>query len=294
MQRSRTEYVIDSRRLTQTITSKLVVVPAGGEENRQLILKESSIARQAISLQYLECRGSIQYQYDSANISTMKLYCVLAVSFVASFGNAFSPGILRSHRSTENARNTASSVHQFLVVDPSMLPLDVAFDAGIAALSAAAGALSQAPKIQQLERELATTRASLTESEQQLVAQIHELEEKLFVMDREFEGQTDKFKKQYDTKMREELERVTEKMKINFRYKLDIRVEEQKSKMLQDKLLDISGFTGDRQAELVDLRLQRSRIEIANETLEKALEASSVELKRLTDASSKKTGWWPF
>jgi hypothetical protein len=83
-------------------------------------------------------------------------------------------------------------------------------------------------------------------------------------------------------------------MKINFRYKLDIRVEEQKSKMLQDKLLDISGFTGDRQAELVDLRLQRSRIEIANETLEKALEASSVELKRLTDASSKKTGWWPF
>jgi hypothetical protein len=143
MQRSRTEYVIDSRRLTQTITSKLVVVPAGGEENRPLILKESSIARQAISLQYLECRGSIQYQYDSANISTMKLYCVLAVSFVASFGNAFSPGILRSHRSTENARNTASSVHQFLVVDPSMLPLDisldVAFDAGIAALSAAAG-----------------------------------------------------------------------------------------------------------------------------------------------------------
>jgi hypothetical protein len=222
----------------------------------------------------------------------MKLYCLLAVSFMASSGYAFSPCILRNNRVTENARN---SVRQFLVIDPLMLSLDaLPFDAGIAALSAAAGALSQMPKIQQLERELDITRAALTDSEQQLVDQIHELEEKLFTMDKEFEGQTEKFKKQYDLKMREDLERITEKMKVDFRYKLDIRVEEQKSKMLQEKLADSSSFTGNRQAELVDLRLQQGRIKIANEKMEKALETSTAELKRLREAASEKTGWWPF
>jgi hypothetical protein len=218
----------------------------------------------------------------------MKLYVLLAVSFLVSSGHAFSPSILRNNRSTKNARNSASSVsvRQFLVIDP------FALDFGIAALSAAGGALSQRPKIQQLERELETTRASLTESEQQLVDQIHELEEKLFTMDREFEGQTDKFKKQYDLKMRDELERVTEKMKIDFRYKLDIRVEEQKSKMLQDKLFDTSSFTGNRQDELVELRLQQSRIKIANAKMEKALVESTAELKTMREAASKKSSWW--
>jgi hypothetical protein len=220
----------------------------------------------------------------------MKLYCLLAVSFMASSGHAFSPSILRNNRSAENARNTASCVRQFLVIDPAIFPLD----AGIAALSAAAGALSQVPKIQQLERELETTRSALTDSEQQLVSQIHELEEKLFTMDREFEGQTERFKRQYDLKMRDDLEMVTEKMKIDFSYKLEIRVEEQKSKMLQEKLLDVNNLTGNRQAELVALRLQRSRVESANENMEKALKRSSAELDKLREAASKKTGWWKF
>jgi phage-related minor tail protein len=224
----------------------------------------------------------------------MKLYCLLAVPFLVSTGNAFSTGILQKNRSTKNARNSASnvSVRQFLV-DPFMFSLgELPMDAGIAALSAAAGALSQQSKVKELGRELETTRAALTVSEQQLVDQIHELEEKLFVMDREFEGQTDKFKKQYDLKMRDDLERVTEKMKIDFRYKLDIRVEEQKSKMLQDKLSDTSYVTGDRQTELVELRLKQSRAMIANQKMEKALEESTLELKTMREAASKKSSWW--
>lgn len=236
-------------------------------------------------------RGSLIHQFK--HLATMKLHGVLAVAFMASCGHAFTPCIVRNNRCTENARNSAIKVCQFLIVDPSMLSLDaLGLDAGIAALSAAAGAFSQQSKIQQLQRELDTTRAALTDSEKQLVDQINELEEKLFVIDREFEGQTAKFKKQYNLKMREELERSMEKMKIDFRYKLEIRVEEQKSKMLQEKYFDVSNFTGNRQAELVELRLQQSRIKIANEKMEKALAASTSELKRLKEAASKKTGWW--
>jgi hypothetical protein len=176
------------------------------------------------------------------------------------------------------------------MIDPTAFPLDV----GIAAVSAAAGAFSQVPKIQQLERELDLTREALTDSEQEMVSKIHELEEKLFTMDREYEGQTDKFKKQYDLKMRDNLAQMTEKIKIDYGYQLEIRVEEAKSKLLQDKFMQISNVGGDRQAELVKLRLQRSRIEDANKTLEKALGDSKAELDRLQEAASKKAGWWPF
>jgi phage-related minor tail protein len=150
------------------------------------------------------------------------------------------------------------------------------------------------PKIQELERELDTTRAALTDSEQQLVSQIHELEERLFVMDREFEGQTDKFKKQYDVKMRDDLQKITEKMKVDFQYTLEIKVEEEKSKLLLDKLDVTNSLTGQRQVELVNLRLQRSRIEDANQALEKAMDESKAELDRLREAALKRTGWWPF
>jgi hypothetical protein len=230
----------------------------------------------------------------------MMLYCLLVVAFLASLGHAFSPSpfILRS-RSTDNShtgnllnsfRRNYASVRLSLVIDPAMFPLDI----GIAAVSAAAGALAQVPKIQELERELDTTRAALTDSEQQLVSQIHELEERLFVMDREFEGQTDKFKKQYDVKMRDDLQKITEKMKVDFQYTLEIKVEEEKSKLLLDKLDVTNSLTGQRQVELVNLRLQRSRIEDANQALEKAMDESKAELDRLREAALKRTGWWPF
>jgi hypothetical protein len=68
-----------------------------------------------------------------------------------------------------------------------MLPfdasLDAAFDAGIAAISAA----GSATQVQHPERESATTQHS--HRVQQLVTQIHELEGRNSVMDREFEGQ---------------------------------------------------------------------------------------------------------
>jgi chromosome segregation ATPase len=166
-------------------------------------------------------------------------------------------------------------------------------DAGIAVVSAAAGAASQLPRIQQLERDLRTAKDSLTKSEQELVSKITELEDKLFHMDQEYEQATARFKKQYDARMKEDLERVADKMKVDFRYKLEIRLEEQKSKLLQDQLGLVNGLTGGRQEELVDLRLRNSRVQKANQELEEALEMSKTELERI-QAGAQKKGWWPF
>lgn len=238
---------------------------------------------------------SNEEQNQQHNSKKMRSTFLLLVVVVVATTQAFSPhASLGRSMSTTTATTHTSTKTRLFMIDPSLISGMLPMDVGIAAVSAAAGALSQVPKIQQLERELDVTRAALTDSEQQLVSKIHELEEKLFTMDNEYEQQTSKFKKQYDRQMRDDLERITDKMKVDFGYKMEIRVEEAKSKLLSEKLQEVSSRGGDKQAELVTLRLQRSRVEDANGTLEKALQDSQIELQRLQDASSKKASWWPF
>jgi len=177
------------------------------------------------------------------------------------------------------------------LIDPSVIPMDV----GIAVVSAAAGAVSQLPRIQELEREVESARMSLTEAENQLKLKIEELDEKLFTMDKVYEAQTDKFKKQYDAKMKEELESRVAKMKVDYQYNLEIKLEEQKSKMLAEQLDMIAKGGLPKQNELLNLRINRDRISKANEELENALKESKQELARLQAAAAKRNGsWWPF
>ena len=176
-----------------------------------------------------------------------------------------------------------------------VVPLDpVSLDIGIAVVSAAVGAASQLPRIQQLERELETARSALTKSEQAMVTKITDLEEKLFQMDKEYEAQTAKFKRQYDQKLKQDLERITDKIKTDYQFKLDIKVEEEKSKLLSEKLPDISTVTSGKEGELAELRLKQERINQANLQLEQALEQSALELERLQKAASQKRYWWSF
>jgi hypothetical protein len=101
----------------------------------------------------------------------------LSVSaLLLTFTEGFAPS---SSRASEASRQTRLFI---LPTDPLFL------DLGIAAVSAAAGAVSQLPRIQELQRELEISRAALTESENEMVTKIHDLEEKLFQMDREYEG----------------------------------------------------------------------------------------------------------
>ena len=113
-------------------------------------------------------------------------------------------------------------------------------------------------------------------------------------MDQEYEMQTDKFKKEYDQKMQKQLTELQVKMKTDYQYKLDIRLEEQKGQMLKEKFEFVNSLTGDKQQELVDLRLKQTQIQDMNTKLEQALKDSEEELERLRSASSKKSWWWPF
>lgn len=111
---------------------------------------------------------------------------MLSTLFVSALLLAFAEGFAPSSSSCawEEAASRQSTTTRLFI-----LPTDPLFmDMGIAAVSAAAGAASQLPRIQELQRELEISRAALTESENEMVSKIHDLEEKLFQMDQEFEG----------------------------------------------------------------------------------------------------------
>lgn len=105
---------------------------------------------------------------------------MLSTLFVSALLLALTEGFVpSSSRASEASRQTRLFI---LPTDPLFL------DLGIAAVSAAAGAASQLPRIQELQRELDISRAALSESENEMVTKIYDLEEKLFLMDQEFEG----------------------------------------------------------------------------------------------------------
>jgi hypothetical protein len=85
---------------------------------------------------------------------------------------------------------------------------------GAAVVGAAAGALSQMPKIQQLNEQVIALQLELDVSQTNLTAKIQLLEDKLFEMDREFEDQSARFKRQYDLTQRDRLQQIQEKLQM--------------------------------------------------------------------------------
>ena len=127
-----------------------------------------------------------------------------------------------------------------------------------------------------------------------MMEKMKELEDRLFTIDQEYEAQTERFKKQYDVKMQKKLEEAKERIKVDYTYNLEIKLEEQKSKMLQEKYEFVNNLTGDKQQELVALRLRQTQNDELNKKLETALEESKMELDRLRSEYNKKRRWWPF
>jgi hypothetical protein len=181
------------------------------------------------------------------------------------------------------------------VVDPAVLPTAAAAVGGadltvamVAAASAAAGALSQLPRIRQLEAELEAARDELRGVQAEMEAKMAELEERLFRMDQEYEEQTARFKRQYDRSQVERVERLRDRMQREYRQKLDIKLEEQRSSRLLSEGLKAVADQTERQAELSQLRLQQQRIRDANAKLEQALLESDRELERLRVEAKKR------
>jgi hypothetical protein len=93
--------------------------------------------------------------------------------------------------------------------------------------------------------------------------------------------------------MRGELEKISDKIKTDFNFKLQIKIDEERSKMLSEKLRDVTQV-GEKQAEIAQLRLDRSKVDKANRELEKAMADAKDELDKMYQLASRKKKWWPF
>jgi hypothetical protein len=190
------------------------------------------------------------------------------------------------------ASRLLSTSHGFVVRTPRktglspsallVLPIDpVILQSGlVAAVSAAAGMMTQQPRIQGLEDELRITKLALNGTQQETALKMIELEDKLFVMDQEYEAQTTRFKKRYDTQMKQDLERFKDKVKVDAQFTLEIKLEQQRSAMLTQNLISEGGRT-DREGQLSKLRMEVERTNELNRKLEKALQDSDVELTKI-------------
>lgn len=173
-----------------------------------------------------------------------------------------------------------------------VMDMDITMEIGVAMVSAAAGAFSQVPRIQALERELQTTKDALTVSEADLVEKIHVLEEKLFVMDQEFEEQTVRFQRQYDRTQREQIEGFKQKLKTEMQFKLEIQLAQERSAKLMEQAVSEHGRTT-KQEELSQLKLKQARLADLNMQLEQTLETTEQELNKMrTQASTKRFRLW--
>lgn len=219
----------------------------------------------------------------SPSVYTVLLFLIASCSLI----DAFLPSQIFSTKAPSHTARVE------MVVDPIMfgagLNFDVAVEVGIAVASAAAGAMTQIPRVQQLERELETAKSALTTSELELVEKIRVLEDKLFVMDQEFEEQTVKFQRQYDKTQKEQMEAFKEKVKSDMAFKLEIQIAQDRSAKLLNQADNENSRTL-RQEELSQLKLQQIRLNDLNSKLEEAIKDSDEEITRLrAQVSRKKT-----
>ena len=186
-----------------------------------------------------------------------------------------------------NAGTFAFSVPSVLHPARQATHLSAAVEMGVVAvISAAAGALSRQPQVNQLEGKVDSAENALNETRTEMEGKLTEFEDKLYTMDQEYEAQTTKFKKQYEKKMKQEMERAQEKAKVDYQYKLEINMEHQKSKMLSQQYQDVSEQS-DREALLSQLRMEMETMKNANKKLKEDLENTAQELEDIKGDSSK-------
>jgi hypothetical protein len=162
---------------------------------------------------------------------------------------------------------------------------------GIAIFSAVTGAAARQPEIQGLQIELAKARDALEESKEAMVQKIEKLEDKLFEMDKAYEEQTSKFQKEYEIKKQAEIAKLSDKMKTDFKYKLGIELEREKSRLLMSSLSEVKNV--DQSAKLVTMRIRQKELENTKQTLEQAVAKAEEELQELREPPKKK-GFWRF
>jgi chromosome segregation ATPase len=158
-------------------------------------------------------------------------------------------------------------------------------DGAVAVAGLAAGVLSQVPQMRALEAQAAAAEADRD-------AQVKVLKDQLFALDREYEEGTADLKTQFDDLREVELSRQQKRQAEEFQFRwqaqldevrqeYDVQLARQKADLLSRQLEDVGTMTGDRQAELVTLRLEQTQLTERNNKLKALLDEARGQIEEL-------------
>ena len=213
-------------------------------------------------------------------------FLVLIVALLAVPAHGF---VLRQSSSTKTFQTTQETqIPTQLNVVPGVETI------GIAVASAAVGAAARQPEIDLLQAELTKAQSSLEESKAELLQKIELLEDKLFEMDQAYEAETAKFKDEYENMKQDEIVKLKSKMKEDYKFKLDIELEKEKSRILSENFAEKQS-ADEQSSKLAQMRLRAKELENAKKTLELAVTKADQELQDLRQSNNaKKGGFWRF
>jgi len=165
--------------------------------------------------------------------------------------------------------------------------------------ASALGAVSQIPRISNLQEELTMTKIELVEEKKKVSKKLEELEEKLSWMDVEWERQTETFKTEYDTQVKSQLNELVGKIKSDYKRSMRIRMDELKytlegeaskgkSEILAETMNAVNSIKGDTQEKLVELKVQNAQMTELKGKLEAAVTSANKEIERLKQQKKNK------
>ena len=121
-------------------------------------------------------------------------------------------------------------------------------------------------------------------------------------MDRDYESQNTRMKKQYDRKLREELMKLTVELKEQFQdeketisndteLKLSVKLDRMTQKFLTEKVKYMQDNGEKQRNDLANLLESQAKLSAANRKLEEALTASKKQIEELSQ-QPEKTKWF--
>ena len=201
------------------------------------------------------------------------------VSSVSSFSSLAPPPPSRTIQSVSTSTQL-SALEALAALDTALLT-----DGAVAVAGLAAGVLSQVPQMRALEAQAAAAEADRD-------AQVKVLKDQLFALDREYEEGTADLKTQFDDLREVELSRQQKRQAEEFQFRwqaqldevrqeYDVQLARQKADLLSRQLEDVGTMTGDRQAELVTLRLEQTQLTERNNKLKALLDEARGQIEEL-------------
>jgi len=217
----------------------------------------------------------------------MIVFASFLMSFIIST-TAFTPIHPSYHRRCDLIRRQP----MMMVVDPTLLA-----DGAVAVASFAAGILTQVPRIQAMEQNVTATTMAAAE-------QIQEYQDRLYALDQEYEQGTQALKEQFEELRETQLRKQKRQLVEDFEYKLKAQIaslkdtyerqlKEKRSEWLAQQLDQIGDLTGaEKQAELMNLRIQQQQLQERNQKLAQLLEESKEQVSELKKQQQQGNGGW--